>query len=64
MINVTSNLCKTYLCYTRVSEKYEGYCLYCFINMFPEKPVSRNYKTKEYAVVEYIKKVSKFELDI
>ena len=40
MINVTSNLCKTYLCYTRVSEKYEGYCLYCFINMFPEKPVS------------------------
>lgn len=53
MINVTSNLCKTYLCYTRVSEKYEGYC---FINMFSEKPVSRNYKTKEYAVVEYIKK--------
>jgi hypothetical protein len=23
--------------------------------MFPDKPVSRNYKTKEYAVVEYVK---------
>ena len=56
MINVKDKLCKTYLCYTSVIEKYEGYCLYCFINMFPEKPVSRNYKTKEYAVVEYIKK--------
>jgi len=25
------------------------------MNLFPDKPVSRNYKTKEYAVVEYIK---------
>jgi len=23
--------------------------------MFPDKPVSRNYKTKEYAVIEYVK---------
>jgi hypothetical protein len=25
------------------------------MNLFPDKPVSRNYKTKEYAVVEYVK---------
>jgi hypothetical protein len=25
--------------------------------MFPDKPVSRNYKTKEYAVIEYIKTI-------
>jgi hypothetical protein len=55
MINIVSKTCKTYLCYTRVQEKYDGYCLYCFINLFPDKPVSRNYKTKEFAVVEYIK---------
>jgi len=40
---------------TRVGVKYEGYCLVCYINLFPDKPVSRNYKTKEYAVVEYIR---------
>jgi hypothetical protein len=40
-----------------VSKKYEGYCLRCYIYTFPDKPVSRNYKTKEFAVVEYIKRV-------
>ena len=25
------------------------------MNLFPDKPISRNYKTKEYAVVEFIK---------
>ena len=55
MINVISKTCKTPLCYTHVQDKYEGYCLYCFIHIFPDKHVSRNYKTKEYAVVEYVK---------
>jgi hypothetical protein len=55
MLDVVSKMCKTHLCQTRVKEKYDGYCLYCYINLFPEKPVSRNYKTKEYAVVEFIK---------
>ena len=55
MVNVINKTCKTYLCSTRVHEKYDGYCLFCYINMFPDKPVSRNYKTKEYSVVEYIK---------
>ena len=55
MIDIRHKRCKTHLCYTRVSEKYDGYCLYCYINLFPDKPVSRNYKTKEYSVVEYVK---------
>ena len=55
MVNVVSKTCKTHLCYTLVSEKYDGYCLFCYINMFPDKPVSRNYKTKEFAVVEFVK---------
>ena len=55
MVDVTHTTCKTYLCSTRVQEKYDGYCLFCYINTFPDKPVSRNYKTKEYAVVERIK---------
>ena len=55
MVNVISPTCKTYLCSTLVQGKYDGYCLRCFMYLFPDKPVSRNYKTKEYAVVEYIK---------
>jgi hypothetical protein len=56
MINVKDKMCKTHLCFTRVREKYNGYCLFCYIHLFPDKPVSRNYKTKEYSVVEYVKK--------
>ena len=56
MVDVKNKSCKSEWCTTRVSrEKYDGYCLHCFMNLFPDKPVSRNYKTKEYAVVEYIK---------
>ena len=55
MIDVMSKTCKTYMCSTRVQEKYDGYCLFCYMNLFPDKPVSRNYKTKEYSVVEYVK---------
>jgi len=55
MINVVSKTCKSEWCLTQVSEKYDGYCLFCYINLFPNKPVSRNYKTKEYSVVEHIK---------
>jgi hypothetical protein len=50
-----SALCKTPLCETRGNPKYENYCVYCFINTFPEKEISRNYKTKELAVADYVK---------
>ena len=55
MVDVKHKTCKSDWCSTRVQEKYEGYCLFCFINLFPDKPVSRNYKTKEYSVVEFVK---------
>jgi len=62
MIDVKNKTCQNIWCLTQVKEKYDGYCLFCYINMFPDKPVSRNYKTKEYAVVEYVKnKFSQFD---
>jgi plastocyanin len=60
MVDVTHPRCKSLWCFTRVHQKYDGYCLYCYINLFPGKPVSRNYKTKEYAVVEFVKEKFKF----
>jgi hypothetical protein len=55
MIDVKSKKCKSEWCLTQVKDKYNGYCLYCYINLFPDKRLSCNYKTKEYAVVEHIK---------
>ena len=57
MIDIKHKNCKTYLCNTRVKEKYDGYCLFCYINIFPDKPTARNYKTKEYSVVEFVKTI-------
>jgi hypothetical protein len=56
-----SALCKSEWCETTANSKYEGYCLNCFIHLFPDKPNTRNYKTKEKAVVEYI--IQQFPLD-
>ena len=56
MIDVTHITCKTLMCLIRVQEKYNGYCLFCFIHTFPNSPITRNYKTKERSVVEYITK--------
>ena len=55
MIDVKNKTCKSSWCLTRVQEKYDGYCLFCYMHLFPDKPVSRNYKTKEYSVVEFVK---------
>jgi hypothetical protein len=44
----------THLCDTIATKKYDGYCVFCYINLFPNKPVASNYKTKERAVVDYV----------
>ena len=36
------------------SKKYDGHCLRCFIHLFPDKPVTRNYKTKESSVATFV----------
>lgn len=56
-----SRLCKTNMCEIKGSFKFEGYCLNCFIHLFPDRPNSRNYKTKERSVIEYI--LTKFPKD-
>ena len=49
------DLCKSSWCETRVNRKYDGYCAYCYFHLFPDKQISRNYKTKEKDVVDRIK---------
>jgi len=50
-----SALCKSTFCETYKNKKYNGYCTRCYIHLFPDEPISRNYKTKEYAVLEFIR---------
>ena len=52
-----SALCKNEWCETTSKTKYEHYCLVCYINMFPDKPNARNYKTKEKDVVDRITQI-------
>lgn len=54
MVNVVSRTCLHDWCSTIVTEKYDGYCFRCFVYTFPESPLTRNYKTKEVAVVDYV----------
>jgi len=50
-----SSLCKSSWCEIVTSNlKYNGYCLTCFIHLFPDEPNIRNYKTKEKDVVDRI----------
>ena len=50
-----SSLCKSSWCETTANSKYEGYCAHCYFNLYPDKPISRNYKTKENEVINFIK---------
>jgi hypothetical protein len=49
-----SDLCISGFCDTMKNPKYENYCLRCFVYLFPDKPNTRNYKTKEKTVSDFI----------
>lgn len=55
MINVVERPCTTPLCSTLGLKKYDGHCLYCYVHLFPFSPLTRNFKTKEASVVEFVK---------
>lgn len=57
MIDVRQKSCKNEWCYKRASYKCEDYCLFCYINMYPDNKISKNYKTKEKTITDYIKSV-------
>jgi len=56
MIDVVNLICKTPLCSTRrnPNQEYEGFCVRCFINIFPDKKISRIYRLKEQHVKDFV----------
>ena len=56
MVDVLSRKCISEWCATIThNNKYDGHCLFCYINLYPEKPVVRNYKTKETTIVNHVR---------
>lgn len=49
------NQCKIENCNTRANIKYRGHCLRCFIHLFPDEKISKNYKVREQHFVDYLK---------
>jgi hypothetical protein len=63
MVNIKSKRCKEKNCDTIVhNKKYKGYCLRCFINLFPNEKVSRNYKVKENHMTDFLKEEFKEQI--
>lgn len=55
MINVITPRCLTPMCDKQIfNKKYDGYCVRCFMYMFPDKPITINYKTKERDVIQFV----------
>ena len=55
MIDIKHKRCLNEWCFSYPkNNKYDGYCLHCYMHKYPDKPVSRNNKTKERSVVEFI----------
>ncbi len=48
-------LCKSEFCEMTKNQKYDDYCVHCYIHLFPDNPLSSNYRTKEQTVVHFVK---------
>jgi hypothetical protein len=55
MTDVVSKKCINKWCSTRAANKYDGYCLRCYIHKFPDQQISRNFKVKERYMTDFIK---------
>ena len=59
MINVFQKRCKMDNCQVSVrnniNDKYKGYCFFCFLHIFPDEPMVKNFKTKEKYVSDSVK---------
>ena len=56
MINIYAKYCKSDFCNIQIGkDNYKGYCFHCFVHIFPNEKIVRNYCTKEKEVVSFVK---------
>ena len=54
MIDVINHRCKNGCQAMTSRHKYDGYCIRCYIHLYPDEPVARNWKMKETHVRHHI----------
>jgi len=54
MEDLTCKRCKSDFCKTIVQRNHRDHCLHCFVHLFPDEEISRNYKVKEKSVRDFI----------
>ena len=60
MIDVVNKRCISSFCNTLIStNKYESYCSFCYIHLFPDKKITTNYKIKENEIANFILEIFK-----
>lgn len=52
---IKSKTCITDGCDTFKKNKYKGYCMKCFMHIYPNEPITRNYKIKEVHITTRVK---------
>jgi hypothetical protein len=50
-----SALCKSDWCDSIKHKSRDGYCHYCFVHLYPDHELSKNFKTKEKTVIDFVK---------
>lgn len=49
-----SDLCKSSWCEVRRRKDLDNYCFFCYIHVNPDSEITKNYRTKEKSVVDFI----------
>jgi hypothetical protein len=55
MVDVYNLRCKLCNLFIENRTKYEHYCINCYIHLYPDNKISKNFRTKERAVADYIR---------
>ena len=54
MVHTGYPQCVSTFCLGYGHDKYKGHCLRCFVYLFPDEPITHNYKVKERHVADFI----------
>jgi hypothetical protein len=54
MVDKVNGTCITPLCGGYPNKKCDGYCLFCYTHLFPDKPISQHYRTKEKTTSDHV----------
>ncbi len=54
MVDIVTKTCKSEWCDVRANKKFKNYCCRCYVFLFPNEPISKNFKTKEKSVTDFL----------